>query len=294
MKNLEPLRIFMVERERIRVKKEAGEPRPWTEDMILQHHFFCNLRREDDKVSKWIKINWRDPHENDPDLWFALLVARRGTNHTETLEELGYPVPWDPSKFKTILRDRKARGEKTLNTQAYQLVVPGHKGTQSQLLADIVLSPIWEQRINLRPVENEALASYHARLSKTKNIGPWFSSQIIADLKYTKWLRGARDWWTFVVPGPGSVRGLNRVNGLPWLTSMSTTKQGTRSKGGFWRMIDMTLAEQLQWANEVNQLRQELKLEKVLDAQDMQGCLCEFNRYEAIRLGELRKLRYYY
>jgi hypothetical protein len=284
----------MREREQVRVRKEAGDPAPWTLDPILQRHYFCNLRREDDKVTRWIKTNWRDPHDTDPDLWFALIVARRGTNHIETLVELGYPVPWDPSHFKDVLLGRRARGEKALNTQAYQLVVSGRKGDQCELLADAVLSPIWDQRATLRPQPGETLSNYHERLSKVKNIGAWHSAQIVADLKYTSWLRTASDWWTFVVPGPGSVRGLNRVMGRSWLTNMATTKQGERSGGGFWRMVEMTSEEKSEWAKSVNQLRCDLGVEKTLDAQDMQGCLCEFNRYEAIRLGELRKLRLYY
>ncbi len=45
---------FIQERESIRIKKEAGEPRPWTDDEVLDKSKFCNIRREDDKTSKFI------------------------------------------------------------------------------------------------------------------------------------------------------------------------------------------------------------------------------------------------
>ena len=55
VKSMTPLNrlvYFITEREAIRLKKEAGEPKPWTSDPILQQYRFCNVRRMDDKVSK--------------------------------------------------------------------------------------------------------------------------------------------------------------------------------------------------------------------------------------------------
>lgn len=43
---------FCKERERIRDKKDAGKPRPWTKDEILHRKKFCNIDRKDDRMSK--------------------------------------------------------------------------------------------------------------------------------------------------------------------------------------------------------------------------------------------------
>src|SRR5690242_934398 len=43
---------YMVERENIRLKKEAGEPRPWTTDKILSTYKFTNVRRINDWTTK--------------------------------------------------------------------------------------------------------------------------------------------------------------------------------------------------------------------------------------------------
>lgn len=40
---------FIQERENIRLKKEAGHPRPWTNDLILDKTRFCNIDRIHDK-----------------------------------------------------------------------------------------------------------------------------------------------------------------------------------------------------------------------------------------------------
>lgn len=47
-------------RQSILNKRRAGLPRPWTEDAILQTFSFCNVFREDDKVTMWFKKNVRD------------------------------------------------------------------------------------------------------------------------------------------------------------------------------------------------------------------------------------------
>lgn len=56
-KALTLLKQWMVERESVRIKKEAGEFKPWTNDPILRNHRFCNVRREDDTNSKWLIDN---------------------------------------------------------------------------------------------------------------------------------------------------------------------------------------------------------------------------------------------
>jgi 5-hmdU DNA kinase-like protein len=81
-RNLEEFSHFINERHAIKLRKESGAPRPWTRDPFLGEFRFCNVNREDDRVTRWLAKNWRKPHAKDPDLWFALTVFRRGFNNT--------------------------------------------------------------------------------------------------------------------------------------------------------------------------------------------------------------------
>jgi len=56
--NQEQLIYWINERENIRLKKEAGESPPWSSNPVMQVTYFCNVNREDDKVTKWIRDNW--------------------------------------------------------------------------------------------------------------------------------------------------------------------------------------------------------------------------------------------
>ena len=96
------------------------------------------------------------------------------------------------------------------------------------------------------------------------------AAQVVADMKYVSPLRGARDWMTFAASGPGSMRGLNRVLGRPVDAPWQEDK---------WRASVRALQEAMTPA-----------LERIgvhgLHAQDLQNCLCEFDKYERVRLGE--------
>ena len=49
---LKRLAYFVVERDEIRQKKEAGVEAPWTEDEILATYRFCNIRRKQDRTCR--------------------------------------------------------------------------------------------------------------------------------------------------------------------------------------------------------------------------------------------------
>lgn len=99
----ERLVYWIREREAIRLKKEAGQPRPWTDDEILDTYRFCNVRRMDDKVSKWLLENWYKPYFDHQNMLIAVALARF-FNSVETLEYMGFPEKdWNAEKLKAIV-----------------------------------------------------------------------------------------------------------------------------------------------------------------------------------------------
>ena len=266
---LQHLLGFVTERESIRRKREAGEEWPWTDNSILRDYKFCNIEREHDAVSKGISALYREPHKDDSDLWFALLVARRAVNWPDTLKEIGYPVPWNPDRFKTVVRARQAVGLKAFEAQAYKVMVSGQRGEQADLIVDRVLNPIWLRRDYYRPRPTDTLATFSARLSEGPFMGGFYSGQVIADLKYVQ-LTDAPDWWTFAVSGPGSRRGLDRVM--------------ERAPRKYW--------PESEWYAEFRKLYEAMKLPihaatgLTLHAADFQSCLCEYDKLCRLLNGE--------
>ena len=54
----DPVRAFFdwcIEREAIRVRREAGQPPPWSQEPVFQQGRFLNVFREDDKGTKAVR-----------------------------------------------------------------------------------------------------------------------------------------------------------------------------------------------------------------------------------------------
>lgn len=272
----EDLFRFISERYAVLQRRKQGLPKPWTQDPILQNYRFCNVYREDDTVTQWIKENWRDPHTNDPDVWFAMAVARY-VNWPDTLAEIGYPVPWDQrlssytmqEHFENTLLSRQKAGEKVW-TGAY-MIHAGKGGSKITHVSDNILTPLWENREYILGATG-SLAHFYSRLLGFNGIGSFMAGQIVCDTKFTRLLDCAQDWWEFAVEGPGSKRGLNRVMGRPVNQNWEKSEwfvELTRLHAAIQPMIYLAGMPKL-------------------SAQDLQNCLCEFDKYERVRLGEGR------
>lgn len=265
---------FIAERYRVYKAKVAGKPKPWTEDHILQTYRFCNVYRELDTVTQWIVENWRGPANADPDLWFNMVIARL-VNWPETLEALEYTEKWNPKHFVRVLEGRAAAGIKVFSG-AYIVSTNGVTMPKAQYLAGKVLEKLWNHRSEIRPTKGDTLAAFHQRLMKFDGMGSFLAAQVVADVKYAKGspLNKATDWETFAASGPGSRRGLNRVleqpTGAPW-------------NEGNWRTELLSLWETVNKDKTLKKL-----LPEPLHAQDLQNCLCEFDKMERVRLGEGR------
>src|SRR6516165_10921385 len=145
---------------------------------------------------------------------------------------------------------------------------PPDKGTGTiEFLVRDVLGPLWRDREQLRPQANETLRAYSDRLRERYRIGPFLAGQVIADLKHVESFRSASDWWSFAVPGPGSLRGLNRVCKREVKASWSEA---------VWHATLLQLGTEIAPQLEASGIAR-------LDAQNLQNVLCEFDKYERAR-----------
>ena len=97
--SLRVLKHWMVERENIRLKREAGLPAPWTEDKILRDYKFCNVRREDDKNSKWLIKNIAENSTLSLVNKVTNIICARMYNNLTTMEEY-FPVEYDEKDYR--------------------------------------------------------------------------------------------------------------------------------------------------------------------------------------------------
>ena len=275
---------WIVARHCIYLSKNAGNPAPWTGDEILRNYRFCNVYRELDSVTQWISNNWRTPYASEDHLWFLMTVSRL-VNWPETLAQMDVRkiLNWNPEYFVKVLRSRIDADKKTYGA-AYIVSTNGARQPKEFYLAHHVLTPMWKNRKILMPKEGDSLNAFHERIKEHIGVGSFIGGQIVADLKNTVGtpLAEAEDWFTWACSGPGSRRGLNRILGrdlnAPWRESD-------------WREYLMPLLKEVN-----DRLVSETKLPKghftrgfqEIHAQDLQNCLCEFDKYERTRLGQGR------
>jgi hypothetical protein len=259
---------FVTERWAIHQRRLSGKPAPWTTDPILLKYKFTNVRREDDRVTRWLHEHWLRPHQDDlPSAVFAMCLARI-VNLPSTMEALGYPSTWNAKRFTRIMESRKADGLRSFNG-AYMINAVGATRGQSKAsyLAESVLPGCWAARKRVAAaLETGSLRAAFDELIKCNGMGTFMSAQILADIKNTPVGLKAADWSTFAASGPGSRRGLMRLQGI----AVSQGKSGYPGTEADWHATLLELRKQV-----LPLLPKELKK---LDAQNLQSCLCEMDK----------------
>jgi hypothetical protein len=256
---------FVNERWSIHLKRTEGLPAPWTKDPILQKYRFTNVRREDDRVTRWIHEQWLRDRATD-ELWLAFYVSRV-FNKPETLAAIGWPLPWSAATKKrvyTAIKKRQANGERVFNA-AYIVSSHGRATCSKTEYYMEIFDELWARRKVVRPVHGDSLESFFSRLCEQPGIGGFMGAQVVADIKAYEPLYGSDDLYTFARSGPGSRRGMHWVRG---------TEPLPRYNESAWQ-ADLLLL--------MAAVRPKLKVS--LDAQNLQNCLCEFSKYCKVKFN---------
>lgn len=284
------LRYWITERELIRLKKESGQPPPWTDDDILRTYRFCNVRRMDDRVSKWLLDNWYSPEHNHPNTVVACVLARQ-VNTPATLRDIGFPFRWDPERVQKVIEDRMATGEKAYSA-AYMITANyGPKGRAKETKGYQTAFRVCRPFVDDPPqIDRSSMERTWRTLLDYPGMSFFMAGQVVADLRHA--LIGTwadRNDWAPV--GPGSARGLARLiyrrdeweNVARDYTSSSAAKDGT----GAW--LD-DFGEHV-----LGGVRSRLPgpIVRRMEAHDYQNCLCEFDKYERVLHGEGRPKQLY-
>ena len=260
------LAYWITERYAIKLRREANQPKPWSPDPIFQSVRFCNVHREDDKVTRWIRKNWNRSY--DP-VW--KFVLGRMLNLPESLDSL---LPWGhPEVMKGVLIQKRADGHKIF-TSAYTISTCG----KSMDKLDYVFDWVVERTKGINEIafrKNRSLAQAHIELTQIDGLGSFLSAQVLADMKntYEHPLSTATDFWTWSAPGPGSLRGLAWyfLNG-PEGISASTYAPHLRTCR---KEVDPLIPGYIP---------------RISD-QDFQNCLCEFSKYMKVKKNSNTHIR---
>ena len=282
----------------LHLRKLSGEEKPWTGDRILQQFRFCNIFREDDKTTRWIRANINYQYYGLR-LVGALTIAR-WFNRIGTLEKM---IPGDsfegdlfrgwnlsPDQWEEKMRSR-LKDVKPLITGAYLIKTPTGLNKLDGLLWSMKRAfPLCEQIARLlNPMDRDRYAPHNniqfvtERLSQAPFLGLFMSYEIATDLRHTELLHDAQDIMTWANSGPGAARGLGRVI------------YGDKNIFGYTRKKDKEpLLEGMRWLLEKSKDPLNWPEEwPSWELREVEHTLCEFDKYTRVKLNEGRPRQLY-
>lgn len=300
--NVEPLWDWVAKRHSIYIKQavhrgepvftfdvEAGLKFDTSNEPILENYRFCNVFRELDRVTRWVRVNIRELFADHEYLWLMLAIARV-INWPDTLAAImwdkdTWPVDenFSPSRLAQVLECRQSEGKKVY-TGAY-LVRPesnpnkyGYGLPKSQYVGKIVIGQLWDDRKQLSEFfdRNRSVQEAHKRLSQYYGWGSFMAYQVCVDMMHTRYLQGAHDRNNWAALGPGSIRGLNRLAGRPVNRSLRQADGLNEMK----RIFATQVKFRPSWV-------------PLVGLSDIQNCLCETDKYLRAKNGEGRLCNHY-
>ncbi len=226
------------ERQTILLRKNAGRPREeWTDDKILSYYKFCNVFREDDRTTIWLRQN---VDFRGPELLLATIVFR-WFNRIETGEAIFTDrnllgdgrTAWEHFVEQRSVEPLRAailkgRGAGPYVTGAYCIIGMPHMSKLEGVLAcienvlkmpsptDIIpgFTSVWYRDLANHLYENRhvPLERVWDWLRRFPRSGDFMAYEVVTDLNNTWMMRDAPDKMTWANAGPGAIRGLNRIH----------------------------------------------------------------------------------
>ena len=272
---------WLHERETIRIRKEERRDHPpWTQDPILQEFKFCQVFREDDRTTRWFRTHMRDPLQDKPEVLMATIIFRwfNLIETGRTLLEHNLHLEWDRKKaIEEITKQPK------WITGSYIIKTPNRMDKVTGVAECI--THMWKDRHYLIEILEKERHDHKSSLESAWNwfrdypyMGPFMSYEVVTDLRHTYLLEDATDIDKWANAGPGAMRGLNRLTGRP--LKFTSTRHPWQDE-----MFDLLcLADARLDRNYVFPYHIPLKFEM----REIEGGLCEFDKYSRILKGEGR------
>lgn len=210
------------ERYEIYLRKCKGENPPYSQDPAFVEWRFCNVFRELDKVTKWIRDNVREPMRNGPQVYLAMVICRL-FNKIETLDLLlkndlfdqtSLFLNWNSNKAREVLKDCKP-----IVGGAYVVRTPDSMNKLDGVLHMVDDIARGTPPINPGKDKTRGLLLQHVWLNLRTYpcIGKFMAYEIVSDLRHTYLLENASDINTWANAGPGACLGLS------WLVEKNLT-----------------------------------------------------------------------
>lgn len=264
--SVEAFLYFVWEREVMRIAKENGYQNI-TEDEILSKYRFCNIRRKDDRVSKWFIDNVYSRLDNNDCAYLTAAVCRF-INWPPTIKHMldkkALPCLYKDLSLTEIYNAVEDYGKDhdKIWTGAYVVRGSVKKGIKksSWIIYDVIGNMALKHEDIVNVIKQNKVQTFVEYVSTMYGFGTFMAGQIAADLTYMKWLKNAVDLYTWAPIGPGSTAGLNIMLGLP-----ENNKFTQEEFNDLLMSVNAKIKDHLDIHD--------------LTLHDVQNCFCEYGKY---------------
>lgn len=275
---------FAAGRNAILLDRVRGLPAPWTDDPILRRFKFCNSFRAADRISQYLirEVIYGDPAKGLPaeDVFMRIILFRLFSKERtwEALDDMTGGLrrsTLDAEKLGDTLEGMRDEGP--IYTAAFILAAPtgfGHKAKHRNHLA-LVADMFRKGGLGSSLARADSLGDIFDALVAYPMIGPFLGYQLAVDLNYSEHFTFDED--EFTVPGPGAVRGIEKV---------FSDRGGESPQGLISHMVDRQEEEFARLGLDFEGL-----FGRRLHAIDCQGLFCETDKYARQAFPELKSNR---
>lgn len=199
-------------------RRFGGQPRPWSDDPIIERFKFCNVFRAADRISQYmIREVACAPYQDGAANRLFRIIAFRTFSQSNTWNGLCWRLGGPPAlehlrsgAFEAALDDIK-RESGGLYTGAFILCATKAFGYDEKHRNHVALFKhmFFERSIAQELLNADSLAAIVRILETFPLTGPFMSYQIAIDLNYSDLINFDED--DFTQAGPGALRGIKKA-----------------------------------------------------------------------------------
>lgn len=270
---------FAHERNEIFYRKNSGQPKPWTDDPILQKYKFCNSYRINDRGSQHLigKVIYNGKEYSGEDMIFRIILYRI----------FNLPSTWDAleKEFGDVTLDTFDADEwaryllrlgktQPIESNAYIMKpIPGKYPTKHANYLAYLESLIKKQGLADKLLNSKNMREAFKIMHSVPNFGDFLSYQYITDINYSDKVNWQES--DFTIPGGGAKRGIHKVFKNP---------DENHLEEAIWWMYDHQDEELKKRGYDFHKLGGKRKLQPI----DLQNCFCETDKYCRVARPDLK------
>jgi len=212
---------FAAERQRVFMKRCAGEPQPWTKDQIIDAHRFTNVYRASDRVSQYLisRVIYEGSQAIEEVFFRTLLFKIFNRIDTwEYLREFVGEPSWRTFNVDTYARcmDAAMNAGRKLYSAAYIMPSPPFGSPRKHRNHLELLVRMMKDGLLSKVANADSLRHVFELLVEQPSLGNFLAFQFAIDLNYSEMIDFSE--MDFVVAGPGARDGISKcfsdTNGL--------------------------------------------------------------------------------